>query len=258
MKRRAFAVLFLCLVWFESGYSREINTRNSLLMTPVTTFSQVGEEKDSGDVFDIWIPEESGLKYRKSLTKAALLSLILPGTGEYYADSKGKAHIFMGTDAVLWTGFFGLRGYGSWLENDYRIYAAQHAGIDLSGKRDEFFEDLTYYQSRDEYNQFAPLYSNGELGPYPQTNLWDWQWDDTASRQHYRDLRNKSKAAYRKSLFVAALLLANRVASAIDAIKVVRQYNRRKHLEISSLKIGLEANPWASNPYFRLTLTKSF
>ncbi len=256
MLRKICIIPFLLVVWLNLAYAQETGLGDGISVVSAARFSK--SSQDQKDVFDIWSPEESELKYRKSITKAVFLSLVLPGTGEYYADSRRKGHIFMGTDMALWIGFVGLRSYGSWLKRDYRIYAAQHAGIDLSGKQDDFFEDLTYYESRDEYNQFAPLYSNGELLPYPQTDFWDWQWEDIASRYYYRDLRNKSKLAYRKSLFVAGLLLVNRIISAVDAARVVKEYNRKKNLQISSVKIDLQANPWTGNPYFRFTLTKSF
>ena len=258
MMRKICTILFFLTVLFNSAYAGEIDLKAGLLNAPPSSFLTSSNQEDSQEVFDIWYQPESVLKYRKSTTKAAFLSLLLPGTGEYYAESKRKAHIFLGTDAVLWIGFLGLRSYGSWLKKDYRTYAASRAGVDLNGKEDEFFEDLTYYQSRDEYNQFAPLYSNGELSPYPQTDFWDWQWDNTSSRYHYRHLRNRSKSAYRKSIYMVGLLVANRIISAIDAIKAVKGYNRKRSLEISSVKIDIKANPFSSSPHFELTLTKSF
>jgi hypothetical protein len=259
MMRKLLLILFLLILWTSSSYSDEIALKDNLLSAIPQIVSASSDKDDSGEVFDIWHrQEESKLKYRKSTTKAAFLSLILPGAGEYYAESKAKAPVFVGTDAALWIGFFGLRSYGSWLKKDYRTYAAEHAGVELNGKGDDFFEDITYYQSRDEYNQFALLYSNGSLNPYPQDEFWDWQWDEGTSRYYYRELRNKSKSAYRKSLFVAGLLVANRIVSAIDAIRVVKDYNRKKSLEISSVRIDFRVNPFSSNPHFKLTLTKSF
>lgn len=252
-------IFFLVALLPCGAYAGKINLPATPLKTvPPICLASSTQEKDSQEVFDVWYQQKTKLKYRKSADKAAFLSLVLPGAGQYYAESKGRAHIFIGTDAALWISFFGLRSYGSWLKKDYKSYAAVHTGANPDGKEDSFFEDLTYYESRDEYNQLAPLYSNGEDAIYPQTAFWDWQWDNTASKYYYRDLRNKSKSAYRNSTFVVGLLLANRLVSAIDAIRAVKKYNQRKSLEISSVKIDLDANLFSKNPRFGLTLTKCF
>jgi len=252
--------IFFLVAFFPCGaYAGKINLpATPLKAVPPVCLASSTQERDSQEVFDVWYQQKSKLKYRKSANKAAFLSLVLPGAGQYYAESKGRAHIFIGTDAALWISFFALRSYGSWLKKDYRSYAAVHAGINPNGKPDGFFEDLTYYQSRDEYNQFAPLYSNGEDIIYPETAFWDWQWDYTASRYYYRHLRNKSKSAYRNSTFVVGLLLANRLVSSLDAARAVKKYNQRKSLEISSLKMDLCADPFSKNPHLGFTLTKCF
>jgi len=259
MIRKLLLTLLLLVIWFDLAHSGKLELKSGILNTTPQIALSSSAKEDSGEVFDVWHrPEESKLGYKKSITKAAFLSLVLPGAGEYYGQSRNKAHIFIGTDAALWIGFFGLRGYGSWVKKDYKTYAGEHAGVELNGKGDDFFEDITYYQSRDEYNQFAILYSNGDLGPYAQDDFWDWQWDDPASRNYYRELRNRSKSAYRKSLFVAGLLVANRIVSALDAMRVVKEYNRKKSLEISSIKVDFRVNPFSSNPHLKLTLTKPF
>ena len=60
-----------------------------------------------------------GLGERKiSMRKAMLLSMLLPGAGEYYAGAKFKGQVFMGVEAAIWSGFAALRIYGGWKEDD--------------------------------------------------------------------------------------------------------------------------------------------
>jgi len=214
------------------------------------------EEPD--DFFQM--PGEFGEKKKglKSTTTAALLSLILPGAGEIYGGSKTKGKIFILSEASLWAGFFAFRTYGAWLEDDYRVYAAARAKVNLEGKSEGFFDQLAFYDSRDQYNQFAPLYYRGERQPYPEDDFWYWAWDSRESRAHYRDIKNRSKDASRKALYMVGLSLVNRIVSVVDAMKTVRSYNRRKSLELSRMKFDLKANPLGHNPKVMLYVSHNW
>jgi hypothetical protein len=214
-----------------------------------------GEEEDFFEMPGEFGAERKGMK---SGTKAALLSLFLPGAGEIYGGSKAKGKIFLFSEASLWVGFFGFRRYGAWLKEDYRVYAASHARVDLEGKSDEFFDQLAFYDSRDQYNQFAPLYHRDERQPLPADNFWNWEWDSRESRDYYRDLKNRSKSASRKALYMVGLSIVNRIVSVVDAIKTVRTYNRKKSLEISQLKFDLKANPLGHNPQIMVYVSRKW
>jgi TM2 domain-containing membrane protein YozV len=194
----------------------------------------------------------------KSVTKAAFFSLLLPGAGEIYGGSQTKGKIFLSVEASFWAGFFGFRTYGGWLKKDYRGYAASHAGVNLAGKPDDFFDNLAFYDSRDLYNQFALLYHRGEAKPYPENDFWNWEWESPKSKSYYRDLKNRSKTAYRRALYVAGLSLVNRVVSVIDAMKTVRSYNRKKNLEISKIKFDFRLNPFGHDPKLMLYVSRTW
>jgi hypothetical protein len=194
----------------------------------------------------------------KSMTKAALLSLILPGAGEIYGGSRTKGKIFIVSEASIWAGFFAFRTYGAWLEDDYRVYAATHAKANLEGKSESFFDQLGFYDSRDQYNQFALLYYRAERQPYPVDDFWYWAWDSRGSRYHYRDLKNRSKDASRRALYMVGLSVVNRIVSVVDAMKTVRSYNRRKSLELSQIKFDLKANPLGHNPKVMLYVSHNW
>ncbi len=213
----------------------------------------VSEESD--DFFQM--PGEFGVKKEglKSVTKAVMLSLLLPGAGEIYGGSKTKGKIFIFSEASLWVGFFGFRTYGAWLKKDYKVYAAEHAKVNLDGKSDDFFDELAFYDSRDQYNQFAPLYHREEKQPYLEYN-WNWEWDSRESRYYYRDLKNRSKNASRKALYLVGLSMMNRIVSVVDAMKTVRTYNRKKSLEFSHIKFDLKANPLGHNPTVMLYISR--
>jgi hypothetical protein len=212
--------------------------------------------EESDDFFQMPGEFEEKRKGMKSTTKAALLSLLLPGAGEIYGGSKTKGKIFIFSEASLWAGFFGFRTYGAWLKKDYKVYAASHAKVNLEEKSDNFFDELAFYDSRDQYNQFGPLYHRGEKQPYPEDDFWNWEWDSRESRYYYRDLKNRSKSASRKALYLVGLSMVNRIVSVVDAMKTVRTYNRKKSLEFSQIKLDLKANPFGHNPAVMLYISR--
>ncbi len=214
--------------------------------------------EEEEDFFEM--PGEFGVKKKglKSKTKAALLSFILPGAGEIYGGSKTKGKIFIFSEASLWVGFFAFRTYAAWLKNDYKVYAASHAKVDLEGKSDNFFDQLAFYDSRDQYNQFAPLYYRGEKQPYPADDFWNWEWDSRDSRDYYRNLKNRSKSASRRALYMVGFSIVNRIVSVVDAMKTVRSYNRKKSLEFSDLRFDLKANPLGHNPRIMVYVSRKW
>jgi hypothetical protein len=266
MRNPVYGCLFLsmlCGLFFTESQAatntlvRAEVSKNKVLLVPESGFlkspqmiSYLAADIDpaSDDFFQMPGEFEEKEKGLKSAGKAALFSLLLPGAGEVYAGAEAKGKIFILSEASLWAGFLGLKTYSSWLKDDYRSYAADHAEVNLENKPDGFFDELAFYESRDQYNQFAPLYNPGEKLPYPENDLWDWQWDSRESRLHYRDLKNRSKDMSRKALYMVGLSLVNRIVSVVDALKTVKSYNRKKSLEFSRLKFDMKASPLGHDP----------
>ena len=194
-----------------------------------------------------------------SLSKALLLSILLPGAGEYYAGARFKGQVFMGVEAALWTGFAGYRVYGGWKTDDYEKLASARAGADLSGKDDFFHDMIGFYNNREEYNQLARLYYPDR--PYfPDNRSYDWQWDSEASRERYKQLKKDAQTAFRNSTFLVGLALANRIISVVDTYRTVKAARKK----ISSLtqfgEYHLRISPHLlTHPAgFELTLSRKF
>ncbi|MGD9487713.1 MAG: DUF5683 domain-containing protein [Calditrichaceae bacterium] len=121
-------------------------------------------------------------KNRKSGLKAAMMSAIIPGAGEYYAKSYWKSALFLSVEILAWTGYFiyehkgdtedkKMRGFAdkNWSEQRYwsRVY-------DEAVKRDKWTGDpLSVDENRiilnDDYtndtiSELRRLERSGELG----------------------------------------------------------------------------------------------
>ncbi len=163
----------------------------------------------TGGFFDDDEPRDSG----KSKWAAAGLSLLVPGAGEIYLGDKRAAGYFMAAEGAVWGTFAGLTIRGNWLKQEYRNYAAIHAGVQPQGKDDEFFEDVLRFSSRDSYNNWYHLVYRDQIPLYPETDEYYWEWTDNDEWDTYEDMRSKSETSYRNAKITLAAGLINRVIS---------------------------------------------
>ena len=162
-------------------------------------------------------------------------SLLVPGWGQHYAGGSGLR--FAAVEVGLWAGYLGLRGLEQVRQTQYRSYAAEHAGARPAGKSSEYFDDLGFYQSRLQHNQYA-LYQEGPTAQlYPDGPAFAWAWDSEAARLQYRQLRNASASAGRQALYTTGLVMANRVIAAVHAARLARPG------KVALLPVELEVDP---------------
>ncbi len=190
-----------------------------------------------GDNVDIY-----GFK-GKSLKRAFLYSLLIPGTGEFYAGSKIKAVAFFGLDVALWALYFNYHGKGTDKESEYRQYADLHwseedytqwlydeYGI-TSDTQPYYVDPLT--GERSYFSHHLPSSKTGQyyemIGKYEQ---FSYGWDDymepsSADREAYLNMRHDANDLLNKATYSAMFSLANHFLSAFDAAISVRRYNKK-------------------------------
>ncbi len=164
----------------------------------------------------------------KSSKGSFVLSLIVPGLGEYYVQGMNKTtKFFWSTEAAVWASFAAFRKYGNIREEDYKTFAAVHAKASPGGKSQEFFDDLGFYSSVYEHNSTA----RADEGPggfvYSEDDPASvWEWNSRESRKRYRELKNSSEVARRRSLFAIGAGVLTRTISAINASRVAKDLDR--------------------------------
>jgi hypothetical protein len=192
----------------------------------------------------------------KSLKRAFLYSLLVPGTGEFYAGSKIKAVAFFGLDVALWALYFNYRGKGTDKESEYRKYADANWSEEeyRSWLREKYkieSDTQPYYEDPLTHEKFyfshhLPSSKTGQyyemIGKYLQFR-WGWYgWDagyeagfDEKGDEcplpldwnSYRDMRELSNRLLNKATYSAMFSLANHILSAFDAAISVRGYNKK-------------------------------
>ena len=161
----------------------------------------------------------------KSRGKAMMLSFLLPGLGERYADATTKSYIFLGTEISLWLGYTGFVTYSGWRRDEYESFAARHAGVDPKGKNDTYYTNIGNYADIGQYNA-AKLRQRNLEDYYQDTARYYWKWDTAANKAHFDQIRIASEKARNRSTFVLGAILANHLVSAIDAVWSVNRHNK--------------------------------
>jgi hypothetical protein len=170
-----------------------------------------------------------------SLGGAFLRSAVIPGWGQRRAGANTAARNFFVAEVLLWSGFASLQVYGHWLKNDYKLFAATHAGVELADKDDQFFVDAGNFISVDEFNQ-SRLRRRDVEGLYdPATHAW--KWDTEANQLKFANLRKRSERSFSRSNLVVAGVLANHIISGIHAAWVSHKKSSAKSNERGELHI---------------------
>lgn len=192
----------------------------------------------------------------KSVPKAFFLSLLVPGTGQFYAQAPRRGKIFLGTELAILAGFLGLRLYSNWKEEDYRLHAATHASVKPQGKSKSYFEDVSLFMSMEEYNrqqlrnfrEEAQLYSGADF----------WEWDSDASRRKFDSLYRASTNAEDNSVLMTGVGLLNHLLSAVDAARTAKAYNKKQASSPSPVQFTFKVKPFPGSSMVMVGLKKRF
>jgi hypothetical protein len=209
---------------------------NSLIRSPY--LADAGEPTETQEAMDVYAFKG------KSLKRAFLYSLIIPGSGEFYAHSRIKAVAFFGIDVALWGLYFNYHGKGKDKEKQYINFADAHWSKDeytqwlidslhITSDTMRYFDEttkewtyLTHHLPDTKTQQYYEM-----VGKYEQ---FRWGWEDYSNDTKNSDLRNAyvlmrkdSNDWLKKAKNAAAVSIANHILSAFDAAWSVRKYNKK-------------------------------
>lgn len=183
---------------------------------------------------------------RKSIGLAALYSLLLPGMGELYVGNYDMGKYFTIADGALWVGLAGVNLHANSLQDDARRYAAEHAGTSFDGKSDQYFVDISNFNTIYQFNEQV-LRDRNPQKLYDPTTADYWSWDSEANRNLYREQRVAADKMFNNTRFVVAAIAVNHVVSAINAARLAFSHNRSVDqaglLDIHADLLGTLARP---------------
>jgi hypothetical protein len=171
-------------------------------------------------------PDAPGDEGKKSVAAGAAYSLLLPGMGELYAGNYSSGKYFTIAEGVLWVALGSVTWYASWIQEDARTFAVQHAGIVQKGQSDQYFSDIGNFDNTYQYNEEI-LRERQAYKTYDPQSYFAWNWDSGVNRQQYRALRVSSDEMYNDTRFIGAAIIVNHLASAINAARLVISHNKQ-------------------------------
>jgi hypothetical protein len=162
---------------------------------------------------------------KKSPALGVLYSLILPGMGELYAGRFDIGRYSLIAEGACWLTYASWVQYGNWLRSDARQFAINHSGANPAGKDDNFYVNLASYNSVYDYNE-AQLQARNIDGVYDPSAGYYWMWDSDNDRNQFHELRISSDRVLNNSKFIIGVIVVNHLLSAINAARLVRNFNR--------------------------------
>jgi len=217
--RRAFVILLALVVTLAPSRAR----------------AEAGEEKEA-------LSGEAG----RSSKIAFLMSLILPGLGEFYYGAEKRGAAFLAVEAGTWIAYASWYNRGRSIERDFRRFADLHWSEAAYRRWDQntpesFYmrterlpskqEDIQqYYELIGKYNQFVFGWDDGRdaQGRPVGTNYSIHPGNVTsANRLGYEGERNRSNRYFKRSSRILGVVVVNHLVSAIDASVHARSRNAR-------------------------------
>ncbi len=176
---------------------------------------------------------------KKNPGLAIIYSLLLPGMGELYADGYSSGKYFTIAEGTLWGVFIGMNTYANWQKDNYKAYAATNGGVTPSGKDADFYATIGDYSSVNQFNDEQALNRDFSLMYNVETNYWNWP--SAEQRRTYRGMWTTSEQTFNDIRFVVGALIVNRIASAINAVRLVSAYNKNLDTDLSwNISVGLQ------------------
>jgi len=185
---------------------------------------------------------------KKSVSKAFFLSLLLPGTGEAYVGRTVYTKIFMSIELAGWGLFVANRINVSKREEDYKNYAAEHAGLAGQERTDQYWIDIGKFDNLYLYNEQRRRDRNVDA-IYPENPGFMWQWDSQTNRLYYDGYRIETRQIDERKTYIIGVILLNHVVSAINALRVARAHNRE--IEELGWRMDFDYDPYAGAAAFK-------
>ncbi len=212
------ALSFLLLLVFNIKIlSSETGMLNGL------KFSLSGIDNNEAKAFQ----QTSGIE-EKSVSKALLFSLVVPGLGEKYVGKNKVSKYLVIGEVALWGLYIFHNEYGKWLKDDYKLFSREHANVNIEGKDKRYFVNIGNFFDIYGYNKKKRLDREDEF-VYDDINDYYWRWDSDENKEKFKNTRIKSdEYNNRLNYFVTGIFL-NHIVSGINAAISAKRFNKSKN-----------------------------
>ena len=201
--------------------------------------------------------DESPSGEKKSPALAVVYSLLLPGMGELYVGNYSSGKYFTIAEGVLWVALGSVQWYATWLQDDARNFATQHANVVQEGKDGQYFIDIENANNVYEFNE-AVLRTRNIFRVYDPNSSYYWKWDNDVNRAQYHSYRVSGDNMFNNTQFIAAAIATNHLISAINAGRMAISHNNEAN-ESGRLDIHADVmSPLGYPDGIKLSVVKNF
>jgi hypothetical protein len=161
-----------------------------------------------------------------------LRSLTVPGWGQATLGRNGAAKTFALVETGIWASFIAFHIQESMRIDSYERSARLNAGIDLSGRDEEYRRIVGGFLSSDDYNRLVvyrdaanlyyddPVQYRAYIAEHELKGADAWSWASVEDLFQYRGQRKDSQRAQQRANTALALAVVNRFVSALHAARV--------------------------------------
>lgn len=200
---------------------------------------------------------------RKSPGKALVLSLVVPGLGQYYNGNRVKPWIFLGVEVTAWAMYLKWHGNYNDLTKDFENFQRAHWSRDAyadylaaayDGEGGEFRDDDSisateishhlpdtetgqYFEMTGKYNQFAWGWDDATLNGEPLEALLGLgaglritdqaHTPNSANRETYLQMRKDANDNYDRAESMIIVSIVNHLISGVEAYIGARRHNKQ-------------------------------
>lgn len=198
--------------------------------------------------------------HRKSMYKAALLSALVPGLGEYVSGHKTRALISGSLEAAVWTSYITFKVQEDLRGDRAREYAVSFAGA-LPDADENYYKAVGMFlrtEGPGQWNEFVRRRERdtGEIVGRQYASDEAWAWTSLDRFIEYRLLRRDMLAAEENARDTLAIAIVNRIASIVSVVQAMRSDANEEEERGLGLKLEMGTTP--REPLARVGLWNRF
>jgi hypothetical protein len=191
-------------------------------------------------------------KVHKSIGKAFLLNLAIPGAGYLYAGQK-RGIVNMGLEGVAWAAYVYYHDLGRSKEKEFEGYADGHwdynKWITANPQYRNSPEDslILYFRDHNRQQYYEDI---GKISTY-----WGG-WDSQDNRNFYRGIRAHSNNFLNNAHTALAGAFVNRIVSAVDILRLMKNKSHAVLGSDTKIRFKMRTKPFARENAFGFVITR--
>jgi len=196
--------------------------------------------------------EETNPKLHRSVGKAFLMNLAIPGAGHLYAGEK-RGFVHLGLEGMAWAAYLYYHDRGKAKEKEFETYADGHwdytRWIQSNPQYQNSPEDslIIYFRDHNRQQYYEDI---GKISTY-----WDG-WDSQDNRNFYRGIRARSNNFLKNAHTAVAGAFVNRIVSAVDILRVMKNKSHAALGEQTKIRFNMRTKPFARDNAFGFVVTR--